>query len=409
MGSFRNSVLFNVPKNYKSGVLASVKPIDGSKDFALSRSGSSYQLGGTGSSSDGIWYSIGSGVPRVGWGLDGTGCPKLKMLLAGSNLFTYSNDFSNWLLQGGSVASTAETGIIDGQTSYEFVEDTNTGVHDMRLQATYTAGEHTITFAVKLNDAAIAAGRTKVQIQDSFSASLNYTLTGDGAVSGAGGTITKGVNGIYYLTKTFTATSSSVNAFVKMLDNSDATSYTGDGVSGFHVFFAQSETGDIFTCPIVTTGSTATRVADTTLSAGSLNGGLISGDQSAFYFDFEIEGSVKNNGQSFRADATGTNNRVEVFLVGSSVSLRLVENNSQQAAKSISVDTRYRAIIKVNGTSFKMFVNGVKEFDQTEYSFNLNSLSFRTDNGVNQNFNGAAVWNGSEVPSDEDCITLTTL
>lgn len=100
-----------------------------------------------------------------------------------------------------------------------------------------------------------------------------------------------------------------------LLSNGAATSYTGDGVSGLYVWHGQMETGlEVPSSPIKTTGTAATRLADSITIAGSNFTDFYSQPQGTWVVDFVKTTDPTKITEFFRIDdGTGTTtNRLSV-------------------------------------------------------------------------------------------------
>ena len=77
-----------IPSGYKAGKVYSVLPTDGSADFDFSRNTTATRI-----NKDGLIENVGNNVPRLDY--EGGGCPSLLLEPQSTNLFPYSEDFSN--------------------------------------------------------------------------------------------------------------------------------------------------------------------------------------------------------------------------------------------------------------------------------------------------------------------------
>jgi len=229
---------------------------------------------------------INADLPRFDFNSLTLACKGLLIEESRTNLFTYSEDFSNifWIktnmlaFGGGSVvdAITSPGGTVNADL---LTENTSAGNHVIgtNLLFNFVSGTtYTQSYFVKAN------GRTK--FQTSFRSNwfgtnaVNFDLVAKTATVGAGstastsGTITEFKNGWFRLTQTSTATatgSSPSDTFLYFADATGAITYTGDGTSGAYVWGAQLEVGAFPTSYIPTVLLTSTRNADIATITGT--------------------------------------------------------------------------------------------------------------------------------------------
>lgn len=166
------------------------------------------------------------------------------------NLLTYSEQFDNAVWAKGNTTITANSTAApnDTVTADKLVENTTTTTHTIALAAaqsfsadiTYTfsayvkAGERYMGL-ISLSTGAVAFGSI---------VTANFNLQTETITAAAGSptvSITSVGNGWYRLTisKTAVATASEQGTGLRLADATGATSYTGDGVSGFYLWGAQ--------------------------------------------------------------------------------------------------------------------------------------------------------------------------
>lgn len=214
---------------------------------------------------------------------------------------------------------------IDNTTPFrKLVESTDTGSHfclpfgvSLVANTTYTA-----SYIVR------AAGRTKFRLDATSTASwaisnpyVEYDLDAATAIgrSGASGTIRPLGNGVFRVTWTATTGAASFNSAIYAIlqDDSGATSYTGDGVSGIYISGYQIEAGSFATSLIVGEGAQVTRAAD--VPSVNVLSPWFNASEGTFVVEW-VQPALKANGQQsvFDLNDGTTNNR----LAG------LIESNS---------------------------------------------------------------------------------
>lgn len=80
-----------IPSGYKANKIYSVLPTDGTADLNFSRSGTA-----TRTNSQGLIETVANGVPRLDY--TSGSCPSFLLEPSVTNIITYSQDFSNWII-----------------------------------------------------------------------------------------------------------------------------------------------------------------------------------------------------------------------------------------------------------------------------------------------------------------------
>jgi hypothetical protein len=197
--------------------------------------------------------------------------PVLLLEEARTNLFAYSEDFSNaiWSKVGTTIGSNAINGLDGTLSADKVIEDTSTGVHSTRQDATVTIGsDYTVSFYLK------PASTRRVGLilgVPSLSGAVTAIMDTDGSlVNGSTIQVTDVGNGWFRVSITKPSIEETTIRFDIRLLPSDSTNvfdtYTGDGGTGIHVWGAQLEQGSYPTSYIPTTTTQVTRAAD--LSTG---------------------------------------------------------------------------------------------------------------------------------------------
>jgi hypothetical protein len=190
-----------------------------------------------------------------------------------TNLLTYSEDFTNaaWGKTNSTVSANAATAPDGTTTADKIVENTATGVHDVRRTVSGAAASTAYTQSIFVK----ASERTKGQMQ-MFGNSGGSTVTFDlvagtatassayGGWTSASATITPFGNGWYRITNTATTNVglTAITAAFLLADAAGSGSYTGDGTSGMFYWGAQFEAGAFATSYIPTVASQVTRAPD---------------------------------------------------------------------------------------------------------------------------------------------------
>ena len=223
--------------------------------------------------------AIGATTPAAGTFTTITG--QTVYVAGGNNLITYSNTFTNaiWSATAATPSTTvATTDPTGGSNAYKLVATAVSGSHLIaNLYATTSNTAYTYSFYAK------SAEYTFVQIDMSdnstgdvfFIANLSAgtigTVGSNGSWTKAAGTITSVGNGWYRLSLTGTkGAGSSLLPKIQLVNNSSATSFTGDGTSGVYIYGGQLEQGAVAANYVPTTTA-----AITTTNLIGISGGQI--------------------------------------------------------------------------------------------------------------------------------------
>ena len=237
--------------------------------FSFSRASS-----GTVINKDGLIETVGAGEPRIDFKDNTKGALLLEPQR--SNVLPYSEDFSQWGLDGGTQSVTPNYAVSpDGtQNAYRLQLD-KTGVSYSRMYLDAgTIGEKTSSIWIKSNN----------------NSTQNVGLRYDGV----------GVNlEITSVWKRFelTATSITVSRFQVILFDSIA---GNDESCDIQIYGAQLEQGSYATSYIPTSGSAVTRVGDST--SQTVPSGIYGTNEVTFVIDFEINGDTPSFSNIFNTN-----------------------------------------------------------------------------------------------------------
>ena len=377
---------------------------------------------------DGLIETVGSGEPRIDY-KDNT---KGALLLEPSrtNLFTYSNDFTNsdWSKQAVAISPNSIIGL-DGALSASVLARSTGVLQSLRMNMSLVVGNsYTISCWAKADfDRYITLGftysagnyaGTQFDLQNGTILRTASSGTGYDATNP---NIEEFDNGWYRVSVTLqTGVADSYPCFIgsNTIWNSGwfNINEVGDGVNGLYLYGAQLEQGSYETSYIPTSGSSVTRIADICNNGG--NEQVINSTEGVFYFNSSTLQDTADRKISL-SDGTSTN-RIEIVFVGlgnliymdikNSNGLNL--GNNTTISSSVSLLKKYA--VRWSNNNYSFWVNGVKEIEVlTGNTFNPNSLStVNLSNYSNsQDFYGKVkdlrVYNTAL--TDQELIALTTI
>jgi len=288
----------------------------------------------------GLIETVPSGKPRIDFLNNTDGHLLLEPLRR--NFLTYSEDFSNWTLNGDSISETSSTAF--GKPIWTLTESSSTYLGIFRSATGVTIGTVTASALVKANTANTITLRYGSPTNKNVTFNLsNGTITFES--SGASGTITSYGDRWYLCTNTVTITSSTQSFAV----------YTNSG--SVDVIHAQLEAGSYATSYIPTEGSSVTRVAEYANDAG--NSQVFNNDTGVWFIDLERIG-LESGRAMMLANASGSEQIRIHFDTTAQIRSRDAKASFATIGGNISmaVGTRKKVALKIDGTTLKVFADG---------------------------------------------------
>ncbi len=243
--------------------------------------------------SSGFVVPINADLPRFDFNPITLFCRGLLIEEARTNLYTYSEDFTNaaWTKVRSSISANATTSPSNVLDADKLIEDTSASNNHFFRVASFTPTSGTTytwsIFAKAGERSQIALGFNTENSAFTDNTAL-FTLTGSGSSSIVAGspspTITAFGNGWYKCTVTATATATAVAFLRTSLAVNGNLFYTGDGTSGLFVWGAQLEAGAFATSYIPTVASQVTRTADVATMTGTNFSDWFNASEGAFAY-----------------------------------------------------------------------------------------------------------------------------
>jgi hypothetical protein len=368
------------------GSVYSVLPSNGDGDFDFTRASAATRI-----NAQGLIETVAVGDNRLNYPLiDGvvSGCPSLLLEPSRTNLVTYSEDFSNgsWTKSQSSAILSNITSPKGTQNVYKFTENTASSKHQLFTTiSSYT--ELTISFFAKKEE------RSFIAVEKSGWGNTIFDLNIGSVVSGTGDVIDFG-NGWFRCSAFYTASPAQTQFYLILMQDSSTNSYQGDGNSGLYLWGIQAEAGSYATSYIPTSGSTATRSAETCNNAGDVN--TFNDSEGVLFAEISAlaDTDTINPNRGLGISSGSTNNTIFIYYQSSInvLSCILISNGTTQfsySTTSFNVDDYLKIALKYKQNDFALWVNGVEVVTDTigNAPIGLNELAF--DNGAgNDKFYG---------------------
>lgn len=360
--------------------------------------------------SSGLIAPINANLPRFDFDPIALTCKGLLIEEARTNLWTYSDDFSNavWNKTRGSITSNSVISPDGTQNADTFVEDAATGNHYVLQAATIVAGD-TCSSSIYLK----AAGRRYVQLLmdannivdfvyayfDLQTGTITQAAQVQGTATSPAASITSMGNGWYRCTVSAKLGVLSVIGRLFVLPTNVPTGAALAGIAGlnaasYYCWGGQFEVGAFPTSYIPTVASQVTRTADVASMTGTNFSSWYNASQGTFtaqYLSFAASGfpDVLN-----ASDGT-SNNRLQVFIDGSNgfTTTRELVAGVQQGVCSFptSQKTTIRASFAYSSAGVSAAVNGTATVvgNNATHPTGINKLSLGSNaTSVNNFLNG---------------------
>jgi len=369
MSLFNDASLIVTPNGYKEGKLYSIVPATGAGDLDVTRATTATRV-----NSSGLIESVASNIPRLDY--SNGSCPSILVEPQRTNLFTYSQDFSNsdWTKLNIETVTTGITDPANGTTGVRLVPSVGFNGIVTRIITTTIGTPYTVT----------------IWIKGTANGTINFNH---------GGISLAPQNNISYTTQwqkfqyNFTADSISTEILLGGFFSWSA----GQNVD---FTFAQLEAGSYATSYIPTTSASVTRNADVISKTGISS--LIGQSEGTLFIDFNKTHSYSSDAEILimtYANATPLTNRVNVFFVGNSLEFFATDGPNGLYSGSITSisNGKHKLALTYGASGYKVYLDGVSVFTDSA-TWSPNTDSFRIGSlatGINfysDTINLTAVW-----------------
>ena len=259
--------------------------------------------------------------------------------------------------------------------------------------------EYTISVFIKMDDSSSPIVGTNTSLGD-FSFILSGSVVANAAIIEDFG------NNVYRVSAKSTSGATNLN-------NNGIIQFNTQSLKKFRVVGWQLEQGSYPTSYIPTSGTTVTRLADTSSTAGLSS--VIGQTEGTMYIDFTYKGLEDVNNMTSLSDG-GVSNRVQLNISSSGIGALIVSNgvtSFTSSNTSLVVGNRYKVAVKYKVNDFALWINGTETSTDTlgDVPLNLNRFSFAFTNGTAFHFNQtvSASLLYKTALTDTELATITTI
>ncbi len=358
-------------------------------------------------------------VPRVDYLNNSNG--SLLLEPQRTNLVTYSEDFSQSYWSKSSITVTDGFTSPSGDlTASKFTEGSTNINHQIYTAISGTAGSiYTISGFFKKGERDVVQLLFGGATFDEGNTYCNFDL--ENGVLGSGtyldASITFISNGWYKCsftaTKTTTGNFNSTYCPKLTATSTRAAAYLGDGTSGIYAYGAQVELGSYPTSYIPTSGTTATRLADTSATTGLSD--VIGQTEGTYFVEIKLDSNLGNQTILDISDDSSSD-RLGLILSSSVLTafrLSPTDTTTAISTSTADADTTYKCAFAYSSGRHSFYVNGVQIGSDTNTITALNLFKIN----LGSRYNGGEVISGNvqnlqifkTALTNTELATLTTI
>jgi len=339
--------------------------------FAFTRSTSATRV-----NKEGLIEVVTNDRPRIDYTDTSDGVLLLEN--AATNLITYSEDFSQSNITGGSISNniTSPDGTLNANT---FQEDTNNTQHKIRKDISVSTGTYTMSCFVKGTDRYVSFYPQTAGNAYTIFDIENQLITKTGGSDYVDSSIEDYGNGWYRCILTYNVNSgtSKLHIYLSNNSNSEAPTYLGNN-STINFYGFQLEQNSVASSYIPTQGSAVTRVAETASGAG--NSEVFNDSEGVLFVNIA---ALANDGTTRLISLSNgsDDNRLNFYYRSTANQILVKSEINNGTPTDIVVDVNNATLfskfsIKYNSSELKVFNNGFEVGSVSgNFSYPLNSLN----------------------------------
>jgi hypothetical protein len=352
------------PNGTKAGKLYSVVPSDGAGDLDVTRATTATRV-----NSSGLIESVASNVPRLDY-TNGT-CPSILVEPQRTNLFTFSEDFTNGAWNKANVTVTSNSTISpDGNTTADTLSKSISGVDGtvVRTVSATASGYVGSVFIKKDADtsrfpelfvrSSDGTGQNEIYVQLNTSTGATVTRFQTGSASVSTPVL---INGYWRISFYALANSNTCRFGIRPAAGTTLGVFNANATGSIIAWGAQLEDGSYATSYIPTTSASVTRNADVISKTGISS--LIGQTEGTFFVDAYIDELTDLNAWFLKENATfdtfvflqrETSGIIAVGYYGSGALQARIETGSSQPIG------RYKIAFGYKNNDFVLYINGTQ-------------------------------------------------
>ena len=345
-----------IPSGYKASTIYAQKPLTTDGQLSFSRASTATRV-----NASGLIEAVASNVPRLDY--LGSSCPRLLLEPQRTNLYLYSNDFSdiNWAKFESSVTSNAIISPDGTVNAWKLNDNTVNGQHALLRSLGGITSPTAISFFVKSAEYSKCCienysdgGRVVFDIATKtiVSTSANFTSA----------TIQQYANGFIRISAITVGTTGNKAMGLGLVNDLGQDSFVGTGTKGIYVYGAQAEAGAYATSYIPTIAATVTRVADAASKTGISS--LIGQTEGTVFYD-GFYGNEINEVYLFlqKASSSGVDDSIYIQQSSGAIALNVYSGATQQTfiiGSNPTVGQRIKIAAGYKANDFVLYVNGTQ-------------------------------------------------
>jgi len=373
MSLYDDASLIMYPSGYKESEIYAQKPTDGTGDLTFTRASTATRV-----NESGLIESVATNIPRIDYT---NGCGSLLLEPQRTNTVLSNSDYTaSWTFTNVIPTANATTSPNGNNDAQKLTSANTFGQHYIRqIIGGHTVGApHVFSCFAKAGELDILT----LRLFNGGGPNVNFDLTNGTHDGGANGKMIDFGNGWY---RCITYHPSPTSQYLYPYIYTRVGNTQGDGVSGFYVYGAMIEEGSYETSLINTSGTTVTRVADTSSTTGLSD--VIGQTEGVLYAEFSPLGlvNIKNFFTLYEDSSnrlgfyTRNNNQLWAFMNSSGVS-----QFDMSTGTTVSVGSVYKVAFAYKVNDVSIFVNGIEVMADasvnmpsslSQFTFNLQQLS----------------------------------
>ena len=373
-----------------------------------------------------VFYGgITDNIPRLDY--TDSSCPSVLLEPQRTNLVTQSEYFDDWTTTEVTLTPNNGTSPEGVSNAYSIIETTANNRHRIYKSIAKSASAIDYCFSVFVKNKS-GSRNVRLNLESNIAgskASVVFDTSGNVvSTASAIGSFTEAESfkeqvGDYWK-YTLKAKSDTGTTLIPifLINNGTTEVYTGDGTSGIYLFGAQVEEGSYATSYIPTYGTSVTRNTDDLdrLTNLSTNGIANNYSTTLFFEGTNFKTTANTRFVTLYNSSASSNPRVLLFSSNSNSSVFYMnlqyratgQTDANVASGNMSYNTKFKAIMRLDGTSLSLFLDGTKYSTTIVQADDIEVLDL-ADVAADLSHTMSELAIFPTALTDDECIALTTL